>query len=268
MKKIFSLLLVTTLLLSMSIVSFAAEITTDNTIQNVTVTYGTNQSFVVTIPSNIVIDSEGAGEAEISASNVMIAFGKVLKVTVSGDDYVDKWELIDKNEPTNTLTYYIENPAEEKIANGDVVLDVESGEAYNKTVSDIMYFWITDTITKAGEYTDTLTFTVTVEDEAALINFTVDGTSYQAEEGMTWAQFINSKYNPDYECCDSEKKFGDGEYAGYPNRVVYHRYDDCSDESYFRVSIQDYEINEGGELEQVRITDEIIANGAYESDNP
>ena len=29
----------------------------------------------------------------------------------------------------------------------------------------------------------------------SLINFTIDGTSYQAEEGMTWEQWVNSKYN-------------------------------------------------------------------------
>ena len=28
-----------------------------------------------------------------------------------------------------------------------------------------------------------------------LISFTIDGTSYQAEEGMTWAQWVESEYN-------------------------------------------------------------------------
>lgn len=30
---------------------------------------------------------------------------------------------------------------------------------------------------------------------ATLINFTIDGTAYQAEEGMTWAQWVASSYN-------------------------------------------------------------------------
>ena len=30
---------------------------------------------------------------------------------------------------------------------------------------------------------------------SSLITFTVDGVEYQAEEGMTWWQFINSTYN-------------------------------------------------------------------------
>jgi len=34
-------------------------------------------------------------------------------------------------------------------------------------------------------------------DEINLINFTIEGVSYQAEEGMTWLDWINSKYNTD-----------------------------------------------------------------------
>lgn len=30
-----------------------------------------------------------------------------------------------------------------------------------------------------------------------LINFTIAGTSYQAEEGMTWEEWVNSSYNTD-----------------------------------------------------------------------
>lgn len=29
------------------------------------------------------------------------------------------------------------------------------------------------------------------------INFTIDGTSYEANEGMTWEQWVNSSYNTD-----------------------------------------------------------------------
>lgn len=31
--------------------------------------------------------------------------------------------------------------------------------------------------------------------QAALISFTISGTSYQAEEGMTWEQWVNTDYN-------------------------------------------------------------------------
>lgn len=35
------------------------------------------------------------------------------------------------------------------------------------------------------------------EDSGNLITFTIDGTEYQAEEGMTWEEWINSEYNID-----------------------------------------------------------------------
>lgn len=31
--------------------------------------------------------------------------------------------------------------------------------------------------------------------ESVIISFTIDGTSYQAEEGMTWEQWVDSSYN-------------------------------------------------------------------------
>ena len=34
-----------------------------------------------------------------------------------------------------------------------------------------------------------------VANGTALISFTIDGTSYQAEEGMTWGEWVNSSYN-------------------------------------------------------------------------
>ena len=38
---------------------------------------------------------------------------------------------------------------------------------------------------------------VTIKDlSISIINFTIDGTSYQAEEGMTWAEWVESDYNP------------------------------------------------------------------------
>lgn len=37
----------------------------------------------------------------------------------------------------------------------------------------------------------------TVDGISNLITFTIDGTTYQAEEGMTWAEWINSQYNVD-----------------------------------------------------------------------
>lgn len=46
-----------------------------------------------------------------------------------------------------------------------------------------------------------------------LINFNVMNFSYQAEAGMTWSQFINSKYNTDGFGSNGSGVFCDGEYV-------------------------------------------------------
>lgn len=43
--------------------------------------------------------------------------------------------------------------------------------------------------------TQVASMVVTVEKNVSLISFTIDGTSYQAEEGMTWGEWVESSYN-------------------------------------------------------------------------
>ena len=38
---------------------------------------------------------------------------------------------------------------------------------------------------------------VSIKDTDNLITFTIDGVTYQAEDGMTWTEWVNSKYNID-----------------------------------------------------------------------
>lgn len=198
-KKILSLVLAAIMMLSMTTTSFAADISTDGGSQEVKVTYGMNEGFTVTIPTNFTIDESKKATANVSASNVMIAHGKVLEVSVSGDDYdtTGSWELIDEAEAANKLTYTIgttEGGAD--IVNNSVVLSVGAGEAYGSTVTEIMHFTVIDELSKAGTYKDTLTFTVSVEDAGVeMISFTVAGVPLQAEKGMTWREWITA--NPE-----------------------------------------------------------------------
>lgn len=163
-KKILSGLLAASMALAMSTTAFAGSITTNNGTGETVLTYGMGQSFVVTIPADFIIDGQtNKATAEVTASNVMIGDGKVLEVVISGNDYTDKWELIDKAESTNTLEYTIgTTEGGNNIVSGSVVLDVAAGEAYNSTVEEVMHFTVVDTLSKAGEYDDTLTFTVDV----------------------------------------------------------------------------------------------------------
>jgi hypothetical protein len=165
MKKTLSLGLALVLALSMAVPAFAADITVDGGSGETVVTYGTSQGFTVTIPADFAIDTATKkATAKVSAENVLIPYGKVLNVRVSGHDYTDKWELIDTAEATNKLTYTIgTSEGASDIVNHSVVLGVASGEAYGSEVAKSLYFQVTDTLTKAGTYTDTLTFTVSVD---------------------------------------------------------------------------------------------------------
>lgn len=81
-----------------------------------------------------------------------------------------------------------------------------------------------------------------VEGGAVIINFTIDGTAYQAEQGMTWQQWVNSSYNT-YGCTiegSSVKGKGNNSSPTY----IY--------------------LNQNSSLALVSSTDSIIKNATYE----
>lgn len=98
-------------------------------------------------------------------------------------------------------------------SNGCTVLTYIAGSSSNEGVTNKLRFATTlENIKNAkvtGLHTDTLTFTVNVTGGTSgggsesggstttptLISFTIDGTSYQAEEGMSWDRWTYSDYN-------------------------------------------------------------------------
>ena len=57
------------------------------------------------------------------------------------------------------------------------------------------YRTLTFAIPPTGDLLTWLQANGTKQGGVTLINFTIDGTTYQAEEGMTWEQWCNSSYN-------------------------------------------------------------------------
>jgi len=198
MKKIFSLLLVTMLLLSMSVTAFAADITTDGGSRNVPITYGVSQSFTVVIPGDINIDSSGEYETQVLAQDVMIPNEHVLNVSISSDtaDGAD-WYLTDISENGNTINYKIDinGAGDFDVENESVILSLESGELECEVG---LTFKIFGDITKAGTYKDILTFNVNVDSN--YITFNVEGRTFNVKEGTTWAEFLNSSANTTFSC--------------------------------------------------------------------
>lgn len=120
---------------------------------------------------------------------------------------------------------------------------------YGNTHAWSMGVWINEafrTITFAtpptGDLLAWLQANGTKQGGVTLINFTIDGTTYQAEEGMTWQQWVNSSYNT-YGCTiEGSSVKGKGN-NGSPTYIY---------------------INQNLNLTLVSSTDSIIKNATYE----
>lgn len=161
MKRILSLMLVCVTLLSLCSMALATEITNNTSNSaNITVQYGVDSSYSVTIPESATINAAGMGTLTVSVSNAILEANNELFVSVTGDSYADSyWNLTDSRNNTNKLKYTIvANNA--VIAPNDCILRIKPAEAYNRTVSTVMDLMLANTTDYAGRYVDTLTFIV------------------------------------------------------------------------------------------------------------
>ena len=185
MKKLFALILTVAMLFSLSVTAFAA-VDQDSQDPNgaMNVTYTVAPTFTVTIPASVTLGED----ATISAENVVVPKGKQVEVSIA------EANGFKATTPEGAeITYTVKN-GETAVAEGETVLAVNPKDG--KTGSTTLSFVAPETIQYAGTYTGTVTFTVAVKDvPKTIINFTIDGTSYQAEEGMTWGEWVDSASN-------------------------------------------------------------------------
>lgn len=160
MRKLTTLLLAMTMLCSCVLPAFAAEITTNGDSANTTVQYGASEGYIVTVPDSAVIGDDGLGNITVSISNALLASQSTLNVYISSDSFTNGyWNLTNTTQPNEKLKYSIKKNST-NIANNDIVLSVAAGEAWDSTVSATLALQLQDTVTQAGLYQDTLTFTV------------------------------------------------------------------------------------------------------------
>ena len=185
MKKLFAVILAVAMLATMSVTAFAADYNTEGE-KGMNVTYSVSEFYIVTIPENVTIDGSAA---TISAENVVVKKGQYVSVTLDADN-----NFTVATQQGATLAYTVTANGQ-SVAAGDEILAVNPADG--KTGSANVTFAIDQSdIQYAGTYTGTATFTIAVKDAPkAKINFTIDGESYQAEEGMTWEQWVVSDYN-------------------------------------------------------------------------
>lgn len=161
--------------------------------QTTTVTYQVDPTFTVTIPATVALGED----VTISADNVVVKKGQQVEVSLT-----DSSGFAVTSAEGAQLIYTVKN-GDTAVAEGDTVLAVNPGDG--KTGSTTLTFVAPTEYTYSGDYTGTVIFTVAVKD-VPMINFTFDGTAYQAEEGMTLCQWAESEYDVNDKYCDA----GDG----------------------------------------------------------
>ena len=185
MKKLFALLLAITMMATLSVTVFAADYDTAGD-KGMNVTYSVNPGYTVTIPTDVTIDGNST---TISAENVVVEKGKYVSVTLADDN-----DFTVRTQQGAELSYTVTANGANVAAGGEILA---VNPADGKTGTATVTFDIDETaIQYAGTYTGSATFTIAVKDApVTTISFTIDGTTYQADPGMTWKQWVVSDYN-------------------------------------------------------------------------
>ena len=186
MKKLFAILLAVALVATMSVTAFAADYDTAGD-KGMTVTYSVDPAYTVTIPTDVTIDGNST---TISAGGVVVEKGQYVSVTLAENN-----DFTVKTAEGAELAYTV-TKGDQLVSAGGEILAVNPADG--KTGTATITFDIDEsTIQYAGTYTGTATFTIAVKDvPKTIINFTIREDTYQAEEGMTWAEWVMSPYNP------------------------------------------------------------------------
>ena len=190
MKKVLAMLLTIALMMSLAVTAFAVEHDTTGD-KSMTVTYAVAPSYIVTIPGEITIGADETAIDTIKAENVVVNKGQYVSVSLDEEN-----GFTVTTQEGASLTYTVTANGE-TLAAGDEILAVNPADG--KTGTATITFDIDESaIQYAGTYTGSATFTIAVKDvPVTIINFTIDGTSYQAEKGMTWGAWVESAYNVD-----------------------------------------------------------------------
>ena len=185
MKKLFALILAVVMIATMSVTAFAANTTGGST----EVKFNVDPTYTVTIPATVElnkVDTEGVVTYEndytlTAQAGVRLKKGEYIEVTVASD-----FEMTTTEGATLEYTITAENAA---VANNGVVATFGTDKNAQSTTIHIA----ANDPDFAGEYKDTVTFTIAVK--GAPITFKCWGETFTAEAGMTWGEWVNSPYN-------------------------------------------------------------------------
>lgn len=158
MKKLLARTLAILMVSTFTIPAMALDATTPT--GDVEVSYNVSSTYTVTIPEAQEFTAvEGkTGDVELAAGAIL-PFGETLTVTMSSANFSEGFRMKDGTNE-NYLGYTISNNSTEVETNGATVLSVAAADAPAGASTTLTF--TPDTPTIAGDYSDTLTFTVAV----------------------------------------------------------------------------------------------------------
>ncbi len=165
MKKLLSAAVIGVMALELlPIHSFAADITQDSTNKSgeINVNYDMDTEYTVTIPASVnFTDSETTIDRPLQANGVRIDIGKALNITISSQNGFTMKHT--KNSGSGIDYHLMINNAVIPDGNNYNVLTVNAGEGSGSAILSFVTELNKDNAFYTGNYTDTITFKVSVD---------------------------------------------------------------------------------------------------------
>ena len=168
MKKLLTLALVGAMLTATGITAFA---------ETTNVSYNVDPSYTVSIPASVTLGDADV-TADITASDVILEDGKQIKVDLTAASNTASGSTFNAKNGDSAVTYTI-SAGDKTIAVNDTVA------TFTANGSKTLTFSAADksAATAAGAHTETLTFTVSLEDAVTTKKLTITGEYFDDEIG-------------------------------------------------------------------------------------